>query len=102
MSRKRYQPGVITWGFVLVTAFLIAYSSAYFAIVQPREGVNVCMFSVADTIPLVPDYSGGSAPDYIVARGGQFWDRAFAPIHWLDCKIIRPAKWAPVLPKGIR
>src|SRR5262245_38712392 len=100
MTRERYQPGVITWGFVLLTAFLSAYSSAYFAMVQPRKGLTLFLHN---PIPPIASYAGGLNADHPSAsRTDKLLDRFFAPIHWLDREILRPAKWASVRLEGFR
>jgi hypothetical protein len=70
--------------------------------VQPRQGVSVIMFSVADPIHIVADYSGGQPlNDPRTMRAENIRQRVFAPIHWLDRKI-RPDKWQDVRAEGVR
>src|SRR4029453_11694246 len=100
MNDERYHPGPATWSAVLAAGLLFAYCSAYFAMVQPREGLTLFLH---DPIPVIASYSGGlNAGHPRASRTDKFLDRSFAPIHWLDREILRPARWAPVLPEGIR
>ena len=70
--------------------------------VQPKHGVKVVQFSVADPIHIVADYSCGRPLNNPSAvRNENIRQHVFTPIHWLDRKI-HSGKWQDVYPDWVR
>jgi hypothetical protein len=81
-------------GLVVAATVVGAYAPAYTRMVRPSlsDEVGDATLSIFGSwkIELVPDYQGyDPGTGYFAGRDQSFWEKVFAPAHWVDRHIRR-------------